>query len=104
LPKVTLAGLRLTPGAVPVPLKVTVCVLPVNPLLLSAMVRVPLSVPVVVGANVTEIVQESPAAKLLPQLLVWPKLALGVMPVTVSAEPPVLLRVTSCGPLVVPRF
>jgi hypothetical protein len=85
---------KLTTGPVPVPLKVTVCVLPATPLLLSVMVSVPLSGPVAVGEKVTLIVQEPLAATLPPQVLVWPKLALVAMLVMVSTALPVLLRVT----------
>jgi hypothetical protein len=63
-------------------------------LLLSVMVSVPVSVPVAVGVKVTLIVQEPPAATLVPQLLVSPKLELVPMLVMVSAALPVLLRVT----------
>jgi hypothetical protein len=61
---------RVVIEVVPVPPKLTVCVLPATPLLLSVMVSVPLSVPVVVGVKVTLIVQEPPAATLPAQLLV----------------------------------
>lgn len=54
----------------PVPVKLTVCVLPATPLLLSVMVSVPVRVPVAVGVNVTATVPEPPAITLLPQLLV----------------------------------
>ena len=94
MPKLTLVVLRLTLGAVPVPLKVTVCVVPTTPLLLSVMVRVPPIEPVAVGEKVTLIVQEALAATLLPQLLVWLKFALATILVMVSAVLPVLLRVT----------
>jgi hypothetical protein len=93
-------------GFIPVPLKVTVCMLPVTPLLLSVMVSVPVSEPVAVGVNVTSIVQEPPTARLLPQApapLVTPKLALAAMLAIVSAAVPVVLfRVTVCDALVVP--
>ena len=89
----------------PVPLSVTLCVLPATPLLLSVMVSVPVSVPVAVGVKVTLIVQEPLAAATLPsQVLVSPKLALALWLVMVSAALPVLLRVTGCDALVVPTF
>jgi len=47
-------------------------------------------------------VQDPLAATLPPQLLLWPKLALVVTPVMVSAAVPVLLKVTGCDALVVP--
>ena len=78
--------------------------LPATPLLLSVMVRVPVSAPVAVGEKVTLIVQEPLAATLPAQVLVWPKLALAAMLVMVSAAVPVLLRVTGCDALVVPTF
>ena len=88
----------------PVPVKLTVCILPPTPLLLSVMVSVPMSAPVAVGEKVTSIVQELPAATLPPQVLVSPKLALVAMLAIVSAVFPVLLRVTGCDALVVPRL
>jgi hypothetical protein len=66
------AGETLAPGPMPVPLSETVCMLPANPLLLSAMVRVPVRVPVAVGEKVTLIVQELLAATLPAQVLVSP--------------------------------
>jgi hypothetical protein len=68
------------------------------------MVMAPLNVPAAVGEKVTLIVQELLAARLLPQLLVSPKLAVGAMPLMVSSAVPVLLRVTGCDGLVVPTF
>jgi hypothetical protein len=76
---------------VPVPVKVTVCGLP---LALSLMVRVPLSFVVDVGVNVTLIVQDSPAVKLVPQVLVSEKLLLTVNEEKVSVAVPELLTVT----------
>ncbi len=57
-------GDRLTVEAVPAPLKLTVIVL----LLDGVIFREAVSVPVVVGVNVTLIVQVAPAAMLVPQL------------------------------------
>ena len=58
---------RLTPvvDAVPVPLRLTVCVVGI-PVLLSVIVTVPVWAPVVVGSKVTEIVQLPPAATMPP--------------------------------------
>ena len=67
-------------------------------------VSVPVNVPGAAGLKVTLIVQLAPALTLPPQLLVSPKLALVAMLVMVSAALPVLLRVTGCDALVVPRF
>lgn len=102
MPKLKLWADKPTRGPVPVPLKVTVCVLPTTPLLLSVMVSAPVSGPVAVGEKVTLIAQEPLAATLLPQLLVSSKLALVAMLVMVSAALPVLVRVTVCAVLLVP--
>lgn len=87
----------------PVPLSATLCVLPAAPLLLSVMVSVPLNAPVEVGEKVTSIEQEPSPATLPPQLLVWLKLSLMAMLVMVSVASPVLLSVTHCAALMVPR-
>ena len=84
----------------PVPVRLTVWVLPVKPLLLSVTVRVEEREPPSVGVNVTLIVQEPPAATLLSQLLVCAKSPLVVMPATLSAALPVLDSVTVCELLV----
>ena len=63
-------GERLTAaagGAVPVPLRLTVCGLPAA---LSATLSAPLLAPVAVGVNVTLMAQLDPAANEAPQLLV----------------------------------
>ena len=52
---------------VPVPLRATVCVVPTA---LSVTVRVPLTGPALVGAKLTEMGQEDPGARLLPQVFV----------------------------------
>jgi hypothetical protein len=57
-------------GPVPVPFKLTVCVLPVTPLRLSVTVSVPVSGPMAVGKKVTLMVQKPPAATPPAQLLV----------------------------------
>jgi hypothetical protein len=103
LPNTKLDGETPATGVVPtpVPVKLTICGL-VDAL--SVMVSVPVSKPVAVGEKVTLMVQELLAATLPPQLLVAPKLALGLMLVMVSAPLPVLLKVTGCDPLVVPMF
>jgi hypothetical protein len=68
--KVRAVGETLATGEVPVPVRLTVWVLPGTPLLLSVMVGVPLRGPVAVGVKVTLMVQFEPAATLEPQLLV----------------------------------
>jgi hypothetical protein len=67
LAKVRLVGEMLTAGAVPVPVRLTVCGLPVA---LSVRVTAALRDPLAVGLKVTLIVQLAPAATLDPQLLV----------------------------------
>jgi hypothetical protein len=100
--KLTLVELRLTPGAMPVPLRLTVCGLV---LALSVTVSVPLSGPVVVGAKLTLMVQLPLAARvegLEGQLVVSEKLPLVTMLLIVRGIVPVLLRVTGCEAPVVP--
>jgi hypothetical protein len=93
---------KLTRGIAPVPLKLTVCVLPAAPLLLSMIVKVPVRAPAAVGEKVTLIVHEPLAATVPAQLSLWPKLALMEMLAMVSIALPVLLRVTDCEALVAP--
>jgi hypothetical protein len=71
-------------------------------LAVSVIVMLPVKVPVVVGVNVTLIVQVAPAATEEPQVLVSPKFVPAVIDVTVIATVPVLVRVTTCAGLVVP--
>jgi hypothetical protein len=100
--KVREAGERLTRGAVPVPVRLTVCV---AGLALSVMVKVAVSEPARVGVKVTLRVQLAPAVSLEPQLLVWAKSLLFVpamvTPVTLSVVLPVFNSVTVCAALVV---
>jgi hypothetical protein len=65
--KVKETGERLATGAVPVPVRLTVCV---AGLALSVMVKEPLLDPLAVGVKVTLRVQLALAARLEPQLLV----------------------------------
>jgi hypothetical protein len=99
--KVRLVGERAAAGAVAVPLKLTVCGLP---LALSVMVSVPVTVPALVAVNVTLIVQLAPPARLVPQVLVWAKLALGetVMLEMLSEPFPESVTVTVCAALATP--
>jgi hypothetical protein len=79
---VRLAAEALT-GAVPVPDKLTVCGLFTA---LSVNVRKPVRAPMVVGENVTPMVQVSPAPTLAPHvLLAIPKSPVVVIPPKVSA-------------------
>jgi hypothetical protein len=92
--KVSEANDTLTTAPVPVPERLTVCVLPGIPLLSSVMIRLPLRVPIVEGLKVTAIRHWALAAKLPPQELVWEKSPFAVMLAIVKAALPVLLNVT----------
>jgi hypothetical protein len=96
--KVKLLAETPATGAVPVPVRLTVCGLP---LALSVIVRVPVRVPVAVGVKVTLIVQEPVAATPLAHVLVSEKSPLAATLAMVSVAVPVLLSVTGCGALVV---
>jgi len=60
---------------------------------LSAMITVPVLVPVAVGLKATLMVQEAPAARLELQVLVWEKSPLAVMLVIVRVAFPAFVRV-----------
>ena len=85
----------------PVPVRLTVCILPAAPFPLSVTVRVPVNAPVSVGVKLTSIVQLAPAARLDPQLFVWLKLAVIVMLLIVNVALPLFVNVTGCDGLVV---
>jgi hypothetical protein len=101
--KVKEVGERLTTGAVPVPVRLTVCV---AGLALSVIVKVAVSEPTTVGVKVTPRVQLSPAATLGPQLLVSAKSPLFVPAmvtlVMLSGALPVLVSAMGAAALVVP--
>jgi hypothetical protein len=97
--KVKEVGERLTTGAVPVPVRLTVWV---AELALSVMVTEPLRAPVAVGVKVTLIEQEAPAATLEPQVLIWEKSPLAVMLEIVRAALPLFVSAIVAGELVVP--
>jgi hypothetical protein len=59
---VIVEGDRLTSGAVPVPLRLTVWVVPLALLALSVIVSVPLVGPAIVGVKVTKMLQGAPAS------------------------------------------
>jgi len=83
----------------PVPLSVTVCGLLAA---LSVSVRVPLTLPVAVGAKLTLIVQLAPPAKDAPQWSDSKNCAVALMLVMDRLTLLVLVRVTDCGVLVAP--
>ena len=66
------------------------------------MVSVPVRLPAAVGANRTATVHDAPAARLLPQVLVWLKSPDVLTVVIGAAAVPVLVTVTFCAALVVP--
>jgi hypothetical protein len=68
--KVRLVGVTPAVGALAVPVRLTLCVLPAALLLLSVMVNAAVRVPGAVGVKVTLMVQLLLAASELPQLLV----------------------------------
>lgn len=88
-------------GAWPVPVSATVWG---ELVALSTTVRVAVSVPATDGVKVMERVQVAPAATLLPQVLVWLKVAafvpLRLMELMASVAEPVLVSVTVCAGLV----
>jgi hypothetical protein len=84
----------------PVPFRLTVCLLPVELLSLSVVVKVPVRGPPASGVKVILIVHEPLAATLVPQLLVCAKFPLVATLATVSAALPVFESVTACEPLV----
>jgi hypothetical protein len=83
----------------PVPLSATLWGLPAA---LSEMLNVPVLVPPAVGLKVTEMEQLAPALTLAPQVLVWEKSPLAVMPEMVNEELPAFVNVTDCAVLLLP--
>ena len=61
---------------------------------MSVTVTEPVREPLAVGVKVTLIVQDEPAARLVPQVLVWEKSPLTVMLEIVRVALPGLFRVT----------
>ncbi len=108
LPKVKLLEEKLATEEIPtpVPVRVIACEpLPALSLMLTAAERFPAEA----GVIVTLIVQLPPAATEVPHVLVWAK-SPGLAPVKpilltkFNTALPVLVRVTDCAALVVPRF
>ena len=100
---VKLVGVTVNCGVLeaPVPVSDTFCGLLEAE---SVRVSVPVRVPAPVGVKVTLMVQLTPAAKLLPQLLVCEKSPLAVMELNVTAPAVSLVAVTVCAALLVPTF
>ncbi len=95
MPNGTDASERLTIGAMPVPVRLTVCGLPAA---LSARLRDTESVPLMLGVNVTLMVQLAPTATLVPHVFVCAKSPLFVpairMLVIVRGAVPEFCKVT----------
>jgi hypothetical protein len=85
------------PEEVPVPVRLTVPVVPP-----ALTVKVPVRVPVAVGVNVTLTVQDPPAAIDVPHVLVCAKSPLAAIDETGAAEAVGLETVTVCALLVEP--
>jgi hypothetical protein len=98
-PNVRLEVERVATGANPVPDRLALCGLPAA---LSVTVMVPVRVPVAAGANVTWIEQFAPGARVVPQVVVFEKSPVTLMPLMESVAPPVLVRVIVCAVLRVP--
>lgn len=81
------------------PPRLTVCGLPAA---LSFIASVPLRRPLLVGLNVTDMLQFLPDPKVALQLLVWAKSPVFVMLAMLSVALPVLVRMTDFAELVVP--
>jgi hypothetical protein len=101
-------GARLG-GAVPVPVSVTVWLVPARLPVLSVTVRTAIRLPVAIGVNVTLKVQIALAASaegLMGQLLVWTKspefVPVMLMLVMIKGSLPAFVSVVVCGALVVP--
>ena len=99
--KVRLVGDKVAfgPENTTLPLNATDCGLPGA---LSVTKSVPFMVSEVLGVKVTLITQFAPAARVEPQVLVSPKLALAAILTMLSVAVPELLNVTVCAGLVVP--
>jgi hypothetical protein len=97
-PKVSAGAERLTAGAMPIPLRLTTCGLSAA---LLATVIVPVLVPLSVGAKTTLRLQAAPGGKLGPQVFVWLKSLLAWILVMLADTVPGLVRVRTCGGLLV---
>ncbi len=96
-PKLSVPGVRLM--IVPDPVNETVCGLPVA---LSLIVRVPFTTPLATGENVTEIVQDAPAARVPAHVWVCENPEVGAMLESVRDAVPVFVSVMTWAALLVP--
>jgi hypothetical protein len=99
LANVKLIGFNDANGAIPVPVRLTVCGLP---LASSDTDSVPVRAPPCVGVNVTETVQFAPAASVAPQVLDCAKSPDAEIPEIFIVDVPLLLNCTWCALLVDP--
>lgn len=103
LPKAKLEGANETPGAMPTPLRATVCI---PPLALSLMVITPVCVPLATGVKVAAMTQVLPACTAVEVEHVVPassaKLPLMVRALISSGLLPVFVRITVCAAAAVP--
>jgi hypothetical protein len=97
-PNVSPVAERLAAGAMPVPLRLTTCGLSAA---LLATVTSPVLVPLSMGAKTTLRLQAAPGGKLGPQVFVWVKSPLAWILVMLVDTVPGLVRVTTCGGLLV---
>jgi len=97
--KVNEEGENAPLGEIPEPDRLTACGLP--PRASSAIVTIPVRLPVVVGLNATLSKQLAPAARAVPQLLVCEKSPLMEMPEISSIASPALVSVKDKGALAV---
>jgi hypothetical protein len=106
--KVRLTDATLACGEMPVPERIAVWALVETPFELSATVRVALRAPLAVGLKLTVTAQLAPAATDAPHVLVATKSPLlapeTATLATAKAAVPVLLRVSVCTALVVPKI
>lgn len=91
-------------GAVPVPVRATVCG---EPVALSAIERLAVKAPAAVGLNSTETVQLAAAARVVPQVVADFRKEAALVPVMVSevsvtVTVPVFFTVTVCAAVVEP--
>ena len=97
--KLKLAGDRTADGATPVPAKVTG---DTATLLLLLSDSDPARLPVAAGVKVILMIQLLFAASVPPQLLVWPKSPVAVIPDIVRGPSPLFVRVTGWALLLTP--
>ena len=96
---VRLDGFSTANGPSPLPLRLTICGLP---LASSVTANIPERVPGCVGVNVTEAVQLAPTASVALHVLVCAKSPDAVMPEIFIVEVPLLVSCTGCAELVDP--